>query len=612
MKNKIFIIVLFLPIIFTYKGYSQTSSILPDSCIGDWENAGVQGDIPHYPVGVNVKNYGAVGDGITDDTDAILNAIAACTNSNAVYFPAGSYLTTRTLVVSKSIVLRGAGSDSSRIIHNHIGNGIRLESGANWAGIEDLHVETLYAFTGASGYKIIFENIQNSWVQNIETSGYVGHNILLINCSYCEIRDSYVHNSYQEVVNENGTDGYGIELNGGKDGTDGFCAGNLIENNIVDWMRHALILQKHCIDNVYAYNFCWNNYSQSLSQTTDFEMHHPDYTNSERAVFLTLIEGNLFEQGAAQNPNHHNNTYLRNRVNNGGISINTANNAIGNELTEKKHTDSRINLVKEYKGTCIIHGNYAVEGSQQVEWDAAISDHNIPVSYYLSSKPDFFGDLEWPPYGADLMEQTSGNNKRRNPAEVRYWSILFPEVSPSNLRYNIKANEVVLTWDNNSTNEVDFIVCRSTDSENFQRIGYTYETSYTDTITVSGSYYYYVYARNHLGGRNFYGDIFSNDLGGESAPSETIIVKDFVSSVDQNYIDDNIISAYPNPATDILYFNLDDDQAQTILIYNSLGQLEIEKMYIENSVKISKLNEGVYYLIIKGIRKNYHSKFIIE
>lgn len=39
--------------------------------------------------GVNVKDYGAVGDGTTDDTNAIANALAS---GRSVLFPAGVYL----------------------------------------------------------------------------------------------------------------------------------------------------------------------------------------------------------------------------------------------------------------------------------------------------------------------------------------------------------------------------------------------------------------------------------------------------------------------------------------------------------------------------------------
>ena len=42
---------------------------------------------------VNVKAYGAAGDGVTDDTAAIANAFVAVTSNSAIYFPAGTYVT---------------------------------------------------------------------------------------------------------------------------------------------------------------------------------------------------------------------------------------------------------------------------------------------------------------------------------------------------------------------------------------------------------------------------------------------------------------------------------------------------------------------------------------
>lgn len=54
---------------------------------------------------VNVKDFGAVGDGATDDTEAIQAALSAA--SKAVFFPAGTYITTKTLVVGDNLSLYG-------------------------------------------------------------------------------------------------------------------------------------------------------------------------------------------------------------------------------------------------------------------------------------------------------------------------------------------------------------------------------------------------------------------------------------------------------------------------------------------------------------------------
>lgn len=61
---------------------------------------------------LNVKEYGALGDGTTDDTATIAAAVAACPEGGEVYFPRGTYRLSGTITISKAITISGAGYES--------------------------------------------------------------------------------------------------------------------------------------------------------------------------------------------------------------------------------------------------------------------------------------------------------------------------------------------------------------------------------------------------------------------------------------------------------------------------------------------------------------------
>ncbi|KAK6075617.1 LysM domain-containing protein [Seiridium cupressi] len=56
---------------------------------------------------INVKDLGAKGDGVTDDTSVIGKALALATESNLIYFPAGSYIVTQTLQIDPGTRITG-------------------------------------------------------------------------------------------------------------------------------------------------------------------------------------------------------------------------------------------------------------------------------------------------------------------------------------------------------------------------------------------------------------------------------------------------------------------------------------------------------------------------
>ncbi|NOU46170.1 MAG: T9SS type A sorting domain-containing protein [Bacteroidales bacterium] len=65
---------------------------------------------------VNAKDFGAIGDGQTDDFDAITNAIASLNGKlGMIYLPSGNYLINSTLYIPDSTILQGNTSDSTTL-----------------------------------------------------------------------------------------------------------------------------------------------------------------------------------------------------------------------------------------------------------------------------------------------------------------------------------------------------------------------------------------------------------------------------------------------------------------------------------------------------------------
>jgi len=127
-------------------------ALFPAVNIIDWaNNAGLNYSIPTSRSNIiDVTDYGATGDGTTDDTTAIQDAIDAATTGDVVYFPGSvsspvTYkITTQLLVFNKSITLRGVGR-SGKIW----GSEIKL------FGTTETNVIKIYAFSiSASGIDI--------------------------------------------------------------------------------------------------------------------------------------------------------------------------------------------------------------------------------------------------------------------------------------------------------------------------------------------------------------------------------------------------------------------------------------------------------------------------
>ncbi len=111
MKRILFILILF---ILTYYAAAQ---VIPEERRVNWSVAGYQGEKPNPDLIADVTDFGAVGDSLTDNYNAIINATNSLEgNMGYIYFPPGGYVVNSTISLPDSVILLGATSDSTELI----------------------------------------------------------------------------------------------------------------------------------------------------------------------------------------------------------------------------------------------------------------------------------------------------------------------------------------------------------------------------------------------------------------------------------------------------------------------------------------------------------------
>ena len=133
--------------------------------------------------GINVKDYGAIGDGITDDTAAIQTAINACP-SGSVFFPDGEYLITQTINMKSRVNLLGIGKGS--------------------------HIFSNTAFgTMFSGISVVSLSVSQMWIQ-----GNMGTNVSCLKFDNANTNDITIDSCWLSGF---GLDGAGVYFTDGSD-----------------------------------------------------------------------------------------------------------------------------------------------------------------------------------------------------------------------------------------------------------------------------------------------------------------------------------------------------------------------------------------------------------
>lgn len=86
----------------------------------DWGYAGFRHGAappPTHPATSDLQlDFGAAGDGVTDDTDALLRALDELPSGSVLFIPPGRYVLTAVINIRKNLTLRGAGRGAT-VLH---------------------------------------------------------------------------------------------------------------------------------------------------------------------------------------------------------------------------------------------------------------------------------------------------------------------------------------------------------------------------------------------------------------------------------------------------------------------------------------------------------------
>lgn len=509
--KKLYLLFIFfiLTVVFTLTANAEYWP--PQEYRTDWSYAGRPGGIPTVANQKNaVANYGAVGNGIADDTSAIQNCINGTSSGYACYIPNGTYKITKTLKMKSGVVVRGqsttgtvikatfssgrsvfkmnGGIGSSTTLNEagslgetkldlvnasgiDVGNFILIQQhssddgpsvGSTWddnprkdivkvvgksgntitierglynyysgiyratvqeynmatnVGLETMTVQRVDSKSGGSN--INWSRVADSWVYRVWFKKTQTAHIYTISCARLTIAQNYLEDTW---VRGQGGRGYGTDVLKTFD--------SLIYDNIFYYLRHSMILAAGSGGNVFFANYSVDSMGDAVNWIWPDANAHGNYPT------LNLFEHNIVESIKVDRTHGNNgpHTFFRNRVTKRSqyttwnyldnfayteIENNSINQyIIGNELgdPDESYKNSKAIIINEGTGSSFGHGNWIRE-RDSVSWNSSEADHNLPDSYFLTSRPSWWCDGEpWPGLGPE-----SGNQGANSiPAKDRY------------------------------------------------------------------------------------------------------------------------------------------------------------------------------------------------
>jgi hypothetical protein len=217
--------------------------------------AGTQSADENDPGIFNVAAYGAKGDGIADDTDAIQNAINAAGNfskasvskGGVVVLPTGVYQVSKTLLITQAVKIFGHGQatidGATHIVPSSLGFDVFKIVGVNWGVVlEGFHIKG-YNHAGTGGHFLRMEGCQHVHV----------HGVHLINCWNGALVDSsgdvYFYDLNVSGADVPGEGRFGIKCTAASKGNAN--ATQALNCNVSQWGKNVRTMDGYVLANGY-------------------------------------------------------------------------------------------------------------------------------------------------------------------------------------------------------------------------------------------------------------------------------------------------------------------------------------------------------------------------
>lgn len=139
----------------------------------------------------NVKDFGAAGNGVADDTNAIKAALSACNDGDVLYFPAGTYVCDDSIALTKVIHVMGAGIGKTILTKS----ATPISGTCVYARADNCKVSNLTVDGNKCGdYGILAYSATNLIVENVVITNRDGIGVGLSNCYRCILNNVNVDN----------------------------------------------------------------------------------------------------------------------------------------------------------------------------------------------------------------------------------------------------------------------------------------------------------------------------------------------------------------------------------------------------------------------------------